>query len=86
VGKPCQCVCNAFGLGGPYPGAKASIMFVPSVDAMGSPCLATIGLFMDDNMDAGGSKGGRVEIELPMDLGPGREVGINAGASEEIEG
>jgi hypothetical protein len=34
----------------------------------------------------GGGKGGRVKIELPMDLGPGREVGINAGASEEIEG
>jgi hypothetical protein len=77
VGKPCQCVSDTFGLGGPDPGAKAAIMFkggadVPSVDAMRSPCLATIGLFMDNNMDAGGGKGGRVEIELAVDLGPGR--------------
>jgi hypothetical protein len=48
---------------------KASI---PSVDAMRCPCLTTIGLFMDDNMDAGGGKGGRVEIKLAVDLGPGR--------------
>jgi hypothetical protein len=63
VGEPCYCVNDAFGLGGPDPGAKASIMFkggadIPSVDAMRSPCLSTIGLFMDDNINAGGGQGG----------------------------
>ena len=54
-------VGDAFGLGGPYPGAIAPVVFkgradIPAVDSMRSPGLTTIGLFMDDDMDAGGGQ------------------------------
>lgn len=43
-------------------------------------------LFMDDDMDARRSNGGTVEVEGPMDLGPGRKIGVDAGAAHEVEG
>jgi hypothetical protein len=40
---------------------------------------------MDHDVDAGWSDRSAVEIELSMDLGPSREVGIHPGPAEEVE-
>jgi hypothetical protein len=39
-----------------------------------------------NNLDARWGNWGAIEIELAMDLGPGGEVRINSGTSEEVEG
>jgi hypothetical protein len=46
--------------------------------------LTTVGLFMNHNVDARRCNGGAVEIILAVDLGPGVEVGVNAGSMKKI--
>jgi hypothetical protein len=44
------------------------------------------GFVVHNNLDARWGNGGAIEIELAMDLGPGGEVRIYSGTSEEVEG
>jgi hypothetical protein len=40
---------------------------------------------MDKDADARWSDGGAIEVKVAIELGPGRELGIEAGAAQEIE-
>jgi hypothetical protein len=52
---------------------------------MSGPGGALMRLFMDDDMNTGRSNGGTIEIKVAVDLGPGREIGIDARALHKVE-
>ena len=41
---------------------------------------------MDKDADAGRCKRGTVKVEGAVELGPGRELGVHAGTTEEVQG
>lgn len=41
---------------------------------------------MDEDADAGGSDGGAIEIKGTVELGPGRQTRVQAGAAEQVQG
>ncbi len=43
-------------------------------------------LFMGKDLDAGWGKGCFVVVEVAIDLGPSRELGVDAGTTHEVEG
>jgi hypothetical protein len=89
-GEPSQGIGDAFVASGPDPGAVASIGVeswanVPAVDTVWGPGPAAVRLFKDKDVDAGRGDGRAIEVVGAVDLGPSGELGIESGASEEIE-
>ena len=85
-GEPSKGVSDAIGLGAPDPCAIAPVRVegganVPTIDTMGCPSLAAVWFFVDEDSNARWGNGGAVEVKLPMNLGPGRKVGVDAGTS-----
>lgn len=52
---------------------------------MGCPGLAVVRFDMGQHTNSRRSNGGPVKIKVSMDLGPSREVGIDSGATHQIE-
>jgi hypothetical protein len=88
--EPGEGVSDSFMLGSPNVGTIALVAVkgganVPSVNAMSGPGGALVRLFMDDDVNTRWSNGGTIEIKVAIDLGPGREIGIDVRASHEVE-
>jgi hypothetical protein len=84
--EPSKGVGDAFFLGGPNVGTVAAVGMegwsnVPPIDAMGRPGLPNSGLVVDENVDTGGGDGGSIEVIVAIDLSPGGEIGVDAGAA-----
>jgi hypothetical protein len=58
---------------------------VPAFNSMGCPSFPNGGLFVNEDASAGRGKRGAVVIKRAMELGVGREGGVDAGATKEIE-
>jgi hypothetical protein len=58
---------------------------VPAFNSMGRPSFPNGGLFVDEDASAGRGKRGAVVIKRAMELCVGREGGVDARATEEIE-
>jgi hypothetical protein len=83
-------VDNAELVGGLGPNSEAPIVVqgwynVPGFKGMWGPGLAIGWLFMGEDLDSWGCNWGAIEIIAPMDLFPGGELRVDAGASEEVE-
>ena len=90
-GEPFKRVRNAFGGCGWDPDAVATIMVhggtnVKTFDGMWRPCVADGGLFMNKNSGARRCKRRTIVVESAMDLGVGRELGIDTGTAEKVQG
>jgi hypothetical protein len=80
-GKPYQGVSRAFGRRLACPYLVAAVVAerranVPTFNGVGGPRCADRRLLMDHNASAGGCKRGAVEVERTMELGVGREAGV----------
>jgi len=76
AGEPSNSVSDALGSGfiGPHSVAPIGVhgrTKVPTINAMGCPTVANTGFFVDDDVGAGRSNGGAVEIEGSVELCPG---------------
>ena len=74
-----------------YPDTIALVMVegwakVPSICTMRGPSLGGGGFFVDNDADSWGCEGCACEIEGTLELGIGREFGVEARGAEEIEG
>ena len=82
-------VAFCFGLVCEHP--IASVVFegraqVPSVGSVGVPGLALIGFLMNYDLCAGRCHWSAVEVKMSLQHLVGRDVGVAAGVSEEVEG
>jgi len=48
-------------------------------------CTSVVDTIMDDDFAAGWGEWCLVEVERAIDMGVGRDIGINSGRTEEIE-
>jgi hypothetical protein len=90
-GKPSKGAGDALGICGWDIDSVTSIRVhgwadVPAFNSMRGPRFALCRLVMDNNLDARWSQRSSVEVELAVDLGPGRKFGVIARLAEEIEG
>jgi hypothetical protein len=88
--EPFKGVSNAFGSGAGNPYAVAAVMVegrtkVETGDGMRGPGVAVGWFFMDEDTCARRGQGRAVVVEGAMDLGIGRETGIDAGPTKEVE-
>jgi RNase P/RNase MRP subunit p29 len=58
---------------------------VPAFNSMGRPSFSNGGLFVDEDASAGRGERGAVVIKRAMELCVGREGGVDARTTEEIE-
>jgi hypothetical protein len=58
---------------------------VPAFNSMGCPSFPNGGLFVDEDASAGRGERGAVVVKRAMELCVGREGGVDARATEEIE-
>jgi hypothetical protein len=84
--EPLECVGSSFGSGFPDPDSVASVRIrggadVPAIDSVGSPRGTYVRCLMHEDSDARWSDGGAVEVESAVDLGPGRQSRVQAGAA-----
>ena len=91
MGKPGDSVTDAFALGAPDPTIVASVGVkgranIPSIQGMGGPGVAFARLEMGQDLDARGSNGSAVKIKMAVDLCPSRELGIDARATQQVQG
>ena len=59
---------------------------VPAVDTVRGPGASLVWCFKHQHFGAGGSQGGSIEIECPIQLCLSREARIDPGGPEQIEG
>ena len=90
-GEPGKSVGSAFGTSFPDPDVVTAVVVqsgadVPTVNSMWCPGATDSGRFVDKNSGARRSKGCTVIVEGTMELGIGRELGIDAGSAEKIQG
>lgn len=88
--KPFDGISDARGVGLAYEDAVAAIVIdggakVPAGGAMSGPGFTYLGLFMDEDLGSDWSQWGAIEIEGTMELGLGRQLGVDAGASEQVQ-
>jgi hypothetical protein len=89
--EPGDSVGDALGTGVPQPDRVATVRIqgradIPTVEGMGGPSGALGGLVVNEDTDAGRGNGGAVEVKMAKKLRPSRQLGIETGATEEIEG
>lgn len=85
----CVAVAEAFGVGDVD--AVTAIVFeggadVPAVVAVGCPCTTLVGLDVCNHLDSGWGHWVSLEVVVAMEIFVGREAGVEATASEKIEG
>lgn len=90
-GEPRDGVGDAFGPGVEHPHSVTPIGVecwanVPAVTCMWGPRGARGWLFVHEDTDAGWCNGRSVEVEVAVELCPGGEFWVEAGAAEEVEG
>jgi hypothetical protein len=88
--KPRDSIANAFGAGLPDPNFVATIQIhsgssVPAIGGMWGPSSALGRFVVHEDADARWCEGGPIVIEDPVKLRPGRELGIEARASQEVQ-
>ena len=91
MGEPINGVGNADGVGGRNPYLVASIVVEARTNVVTSSgvhgeSFAAVGTFMGVDFDAEWGKRCFVEIERAVDLGVGRELRIDAGWAEKVQG
>jgi hypothetical protein len=91
VGEPAQGVRVQEFAGAPVDDGEAAVAFkiwayIPAINASGGPGFALIRFLMDNYMGAGRGNGMGVEDIVAFQLGPGRELGVEAGRAEHVEG
>jgi hypothetical protein len=89
-GEPGDSVGDALGTGLPDPDGVAAIGVegwaeVPAVEGMRGPGGAIAGLVMDEDSNARWGNRRAIKVKGAVHLGPCRELGIKAGAAEEVE-
>lgn len=88
-GEPGEGVGNAFGRGGIGPDGVAPIVLhcwadVPTFNCVWGPRFADGGGFVDEDSGSWWGKRRSIEVEGAVDLGPGREFGVDSGGPKEV--
>jgi hypothetical protein len=88
-GKPGERVCITFCAGFFDPDSVTAVRVlgwadVPSIDCMRRPRGSNSGCFVDEDADSWGCNWDAVEVVVAVDLGPGRQFGIDTRATHEI--
>ena len=89
--EPAQSVTDAGGVSIPDPNGVTAVVSgggtnIPGILAMGGPSAALVRFLVGDHMNARGSERGSIVIKAAMEEFMGRELGIEAGTAEKIEG
>lgn len=58
---------------------------IPAVEAMWGPGAAVFGLNVGDHTTTRRANRCSIEVKVAIDLGVGRELGVEAGATEKVE-
>jgi hypothetical protein len=90
-GEPCQGDGHAFSVGVPGPYPIASVVArgwpqLPTFYCAWGPCTTDFRFFVNECLGARRSKGRSIEFERTIRVGLGGELGVDARASDEIQG